>query len=83
MSLLFDLSGKVVLATGATRGIGRAITLRMAEARARVVVSSRKQDAGDETAAAIVAYNVSASPAGAFATGQTFLMEGGYAVMGP
>ena len=53
MSALFGLSGRVVLITGATRGIGRAIALRMAEAGARVVVSSRKQDACDETAALI------------------------------
>ena len=42
---LFDLTGKVVLITGSSRGIGRAIALRMAEHGARVVISSRKQSA--------------------------------------
>ena len=53
---LFDLSGQVAIVTGASRGIGRAIALRMAQHGARVVVSSRKAEACqvvvDEIAAA-------------------------------
>ncbi len=42
---LFDLTGKVAVVTGSSRGIGEAIAHRMAEQGARVVISSRKQDA--------------------------------------
>jgi NAD(P)-dependent dehydrogenase (short-subunit alcohol dehydrogenase family) len=53
MDNLFDLSGKVALVTGSTKGIGRAIVERMAQHGARVVVSSRKADLCDEVTAAI------------------------------
>ena len=42
---LFDLTGKVAVITGSSRGIGRAIAMRMAEQGARVVISSRKIEA--------------------------------------
>ncbi len=50
---LFDLSGKVAIITGSSRGIGRAIAEAYAKAGARVVISSRKQDACEAVAAAI------------------------------
>jgi len=50
---MFDLSDKVAIITGSTKGIGKAIAARMAEAGAKVVVSSRKPDMCVEVAAEI------------------------------
>ena len=50
---LFDLQGQVAVITGSSRGIGQAIAERLAEHGAKVVISSRKQDACDAVAEAI------------------------------
>jgi NAD(P)-dependent dehydrogenase (short-subunit alcohol dehydrogenase family) len=52
---LFDLTDKVVIITGSTKGIGRAMASGLAQAGATVVVSSRKQDLCDKAASEIAA----------------------------
>ncbi|MGE0829750.1 MAG: SDR family NAD(P)-dependent oxidoreductase, partial [Hyphomonadaceae bacterium] len=48
---LFGLEGKVAVVTGSTRGIGLAAARLMAEAGARIVLSSRKPEACEQTLA--------------------------------
>ena len=57
---LFDLSGRIALVTGASRGIGKAIAELLAEQGAHVIVSSRKRDDCQKVADAITAEGGSA-----------------------
>ena len=57
---LFDLSGKIALVTGASRGIGQAIAELLAQQGAHVIVSSRKQEGCQTVADSIVAAGHSA-----------------------
>jgi len=50
---LFDLTGKVAIVTGSTKGIGRAIAGALARSGARVVISSRKAENCEEVASRI------------------------------
>ncbi|MEY2436014.1 MAG: hypothetical protein QOF97_850 [Acidimicrobiaceae bacterium] len=52
---MFDLTGKVAVVTGGSRGIGRAIVQGLAEAGADVVIASRKLDACETAASEVSA----------------------------
>jgi NAD(P)-dependent dehydrogenase (short-subunit alcohol dehydrogenase family) len=61
-STLFDLSGKVALVTGGSRGLGREMVLAFAQAGADVVITSRKLDNCREVAAEVEALGRKALP---------------------
>lgn len=57
---LFDLSGRIALVTGASRGIGQAIAELLAEQGAHVIISSRREDGCARVAQSIIAAGGSA-----------------------
>jgi len=60
-SNMFDLSGKVALITGGSRGLGHAMALAFAESGADIAIASRKLDACEKTAEEIEALGRKAS----------------------
>jgi NAD(P)-dependent dehydrogenase (short-subunit alcohol dehydrogenase family) len=50
----FDLTGRVAIITGGSRGIGRQIALAFSDVGAKVVIASRRQEGVDAVAAEIV-----------------------------
>lgn len=61
MTQMFDLSGKVALITGGTRGLGLAMAKCFAENGADIIVASRKAEACDAAAAELRAIGVRAA----------------------
>ena len=62
----FDLTGKVALITGASKGIGLAMATAMGQAGAKVVISSRKQEVLDEVANEMQSAGIDAHPVAGF-----------------
>jgi NAD(P)-dependent dehydrogenase (short-subunit alcohol dehydrogenase family) len=56
----FDLSGKIAVITGASKGIGEAIAYALGKAGAQIVLSSRKQEAVENLAAEFMQKGINA-----------------------
>ncbi len=56
----FRLNDKVAIITGASKGIGKAIAMALGQQGAKIVLASRKQDAVNETARALITEGIDA-----------------------
>jgi NAD(P)-dependent dehydrogenase (short-subunit alcohol dehydrogenase family) len=73
-----DFSGKIVLVTGGSRGIGRETALAFADAGADIAIASRKLEGLEEVAQEIArAAMFLASSATNYMTGHDLVMNGG------
>ena len=61
----FNLKGKIALVTGASKGIGKSIALALGQKGAKVVISSRKQDALDLVAKEFIDEGIEVFPVAA------------------
>jgi NAD(P)-dependent dehydrogenase (short-subunit alcohol dehydrogenase family) len=59
---LFDLSGRVALITGGSRGLGLQIAEALGEMGAKLAITARKQDELDEAVAHLKSMNIEATP---------------------
>ncbi|NKJ01240.1 SDR family oxidoreductase [Novosphingobium sp. SG707] len=78
--MMFDLTGKVAIVTGSTRGIGRAIAQAMMDAGARVVISSEDEADTARAAAEMGALGIACDVADDAALGA--LVDGTVAALG-
>jgi NAD(P)-dependent dehydrogenase (short-subunit alcohol dehydrogenase family) len=62
MSDMFDVAGKVVMVTGGSRGLGKAMVLEFARRGARLVIASRKLEECEKVAAEVEALGAEALP---------------------
>jgi NAD(P)-dependent dehydrogenase (short-subunit alcohol dehydrogenase family) len=82
---IFNLENKTAVVIGGTTGIGRALSLGLADAGADVIASARRQEQVDETAAEVERRGAAVylvSDAVSFGTGTSLVVDGGFLASG-